>query len=104
MDAIIEWLKPLNTSMIIRYITDLDPLHNPWIIGATVVFVLVSLWLKWYLLLSCTLTLTGFIALVWLVQNIGTDLEHSSDRLFVFVGGGAALVFLFIYMVFMRSD
>jgi hypothetical protein len=48
--------------------------------------------------------LTGFVALVYVVHSTGTDLERSSDSLFIFLGGGAALVFLFIYMVFMRGD
>lgn len=104
MEAIIEWLKPLKTSMIIRYIADLNLLHNPWFIGGALLFILICLWLKWHLLLTCTLSLTGFVALVYLVHNTGTDLERSSDSLFIFVGGGAALVFLFIYMVFMRGD
>lgn len=104
MEAVIEWLKPLNTSMIIRYISELNLMQNPWFIGGSLVFILTCLLLRWYLLLTCTLSLTGFIALVYLVHNTGTDLEHSSDSLFIFVGGGAVLVFLFIYMVFMRSD
>jgi len=104
METIIEWLKPLKTSMIIRYIADLNLLQNPWFIGGAVVFVLACLWLKWHLLLSCTLSLTGFVALVYLVHDTGTDLERSSDSLFIFLGGGVVLVFLFIYMVFMRGD
>jgi hypothetical protein len=104
MEAIIEWLKPLKTSMIINYIADLNLLHNPWFICGSIVFVLLCLWMKWRLLLACTLSLTGFIALVYLVFDTGTDLERSSDSLFIFVSGGAALVFLFIYLVFLRSD
>ena len=104
METIIEWLKPLKTSMIIRYIADMNLLQNPWFICGALVFVLACLWLKWHLLLSCTLSLTGFVALVYLVHNTGTDLEQSSDSLFIFVGGGVVLVFLFIYMVFMRGD
>ncbi|MDY0213127.1 MAG: hypothetical protein RBR06_08990 [Desulfuromonadaceae bacterium] len=104
MEAFIEWLKPLNTSTIIRYISDLNLLYNPWFIIGAVLFIAICLWLKWRLLLSCTLTLAGLIALIYFVRSSGTDLEHSSDSLFIFVGGGTALVFLFIYLVFMRGD
>lgn len=104
MEALIEWLKPLKTSMIIRYIADLNLLHNRWFILGAVAFILICVWLKWHLLLSCTLSLTGFVALVYVVHSTGTDLERSSDSLFIFLGGGATLVFLFIYMVFMRGD
>jgi hypothetical protein len=104
MEALIEWLKPLKTSTIIRYISDLNLLHNPWFIAGAVLFVVVCLWLKWRLLLSCVLALTGLITLVSLVHNSGTDLERSSDSLFIFLGGGTALVFLFIYLLFMRGD
>ena len=104
MEAIIEWLKPLKTSMIINYIADLNLIHNPWFICGAILFIVICLWLKWRLLLTCVLSLTGFIALVYLVFDTGTDLEHSSDSLAIFIGGGVVLVFLFIYMVFMRND
>ncbi|MDD2557566.1 MAG: hypothetical protein RBR43_00335 [Desulfuromonadaceae bacterium] len=104
MEALIEWLKPLKTSMLIRYISDLDLLHNSWFIAGAIFFIVICLLLKWRLLLSCTLTLTGLIALVYVVHSSGTDLEHSSDSLFIFIGGGTVLVFLFVYFVFMRGD
>ncbi len=104
MEALIEWLKPLKTSMIINSITDLDLLRNPWFIAGAILFVVVCMWMKWRLLLSLTMAMTGIIVLLTLVQSSGTDLEHSSDSLFLFLGGGAALVFSFIYLVFMRGD
>lgn len=99
-----DWLQHLQTREIARYVQELDLLHNVWFIIATIVFIAVSLFLKWRLLLSCTLSLAALIALATAVSNRGTSLEQSSDGLFMFIGGGAAVMFFLIYMVFMRGD
>ncbi|MDD3800952.1 hypothetical protein [Desulfuromonas thiophila] len=104
METLLEWLKPLETSVILDYIVALDLVHNPWFIAGALVFVVVSLYLRWHLLLSCTLSLAGLVTLVYFVHEQGTSLDRSSDGLFLFVGGGAAIVFFLIYMVFLRGD
>ena len=104
MDQIMDWLSPLETQHVVNYVLDLDLIHNPWFIAGAIVFIIASLVLKWHLLLSCTLSLAGLIALVTAVHQQGTSLDNSSGSLFMFIGGGAAIIFFLIYMVFLRSE
>ncbi|OQY18025.1 MAG: hypothetical protein B6I36_07950 [Desulfobacteraceae bacterium 4572_35.1] len=104
MDQIPQWMQHLQTKEVIGYINQLDLLHNWWFIAGAVLFVVLCLWLKWRLLLTCTLSLTGLIGLATYISTGNTNLEQSSDGIFIFVGGGAAIMFFFIYMVFMRGD
>ncbi|MDY0191467.1 MAG: hypothetical protein RBR22_12105 [Desulfuromonas sp.] len=104
MDQSIDWMHALQTKEIVGYIQELDLLHNWLFIAAALLFVGVSLLMKWRLLLTCTISLSGLIAITTYVSARGTDLERSSDGIFMFVGGGAVIMFFFIYMLFMRGD
>jgi phosphotransferase system glucose/maltose/N-acetylglucosamine-specific IIC component len=104
MDQSIDWMHALQTKEIVGYIQELDLLHNWLFIAAALLFVVVSLLMNWRLLLTCTISLSGLIAITAYVTARGTDLEGSSDGIFMFVGGGAAIMFFFIYMLFMRGD
>ncbi|MBN2645769.1 MAG: hypothetical protein JXR59_09885 [Desulfuromonadaceae bacterium] len=99
-----EWLKPFETNQIVNTIHELDLLHNGWFIAGAVLFVVICLLMKWRMLLSCVLSITALVTLVYYVNGGNKNLEQSSDSLFLFVGGGAAIVFFLIYMVFFRSD
>lgn len=94
----------LKTQEIVNYINELDLLHNWWFIGGAVLFLAICLFMKWRLLLTTTISLTALIGLITYIGGRGTDLEQSSDGIFIFVGGGAAIMFFFIYMIFMRSE
>lgn len=104
MEEVTDWAHILQTKEIIGYINELDLLHSPWFIAGAILFVLVSLFMKWKLLLSSTISIAALIALATYVGTQGTDVSKSSDGIFVFVGGGAAIMFFFIYMTFMRGD
>ena len=104
MDQFMDWLSLFETQHVVTYVTELDLIHNPWFIAGALLFIIVSLILKWHLLLSCTLSLAGLITLVTVVHQQGTDLDKSSDSLFMFIGGGAIIVFFLIYMVFLRNE
>ncbi len=104
MEEATDWAQALQTQEIIRYINDLDLLHNPWFIGGAVLFVLISLFMKWKLLLTVAISLVALITLTTLVSAQGTDVSKSADGIFIFLGGGAAIMFFFIYMTFMRGD
>lgn len=104
MEEATDWAQALQTQQIIGYINDLDLLHNPWFIAGAVLFVLISLFMKWKLLLTATVSLAALITLTTLVSAQGTDVSKSSDGIFMFLGGGAAIMFFFIYMTFMRGD
>ncbi|MCD6527589.1 MAG: hypothetical protein J7K75_11425 [Desulfuromonas sp.] len=104
MEINTDWIEMLSTDQILTSVHDLDLLHNNWFIAGAVLFVIVSLMMKWHMLLACTLSLTGLIVITSLVHQQGTDVSKSSDGLFIFIGGGAVIVFFLIYMVFMRGD
>lgn len=104
MEEVTDWAHLLETKQIIGYINELDLLHNPWFIAGAVLFVLISLFMKWKLLLTTTITIAALITLVTVVSGQGTDVSKSSDGIFIFLGGGAAIMFFFIYMTFMRGD
>ncbi len=100
----IDWMHVLQTKEIVGYIQELDLLHSWLFIGGAVLFVGISLLMKWRLLLTATISLSALIAMTAYISARGTDLEQSSDGIFMFVGGGAAIMFFFIYMLFMRGD
>jgi hypothetical protein len=104
MEQAIDWAHLLETQQIINYINELNLLHNMWFIAGAVLFIAFSLFMKWRLLLTCTISLSALIALTSFVSGRGTDLGQSSDGLLFFVGGGAAIMLFFIYMLFMRGD
>lgn len=104
MDEATDWAQMLQTKEIIGYINDLDLLHNPWFIGGAILFVLISLFMKWKLLLTSTISLAALISLATYVGTQGTDVSKSADGVLIFVGGGAAIMGFFIYMTFMRGD
>lgn len=104
MEESIDWAHALQTEQIIGLINKLDLLHNPWFIAAAILFVVVSLVMKWRLLLTSTICLAALISLAAYVNTQGTDISKSSDGIFVFISGGAAIMFFFVYMTFMRGD
>lgn len=104
MEQATNWAQLLQTKEIIGYINELDLLHNLWFIVAALLFILISLFMKWKMLLTTTISLAALIVLATYVGNQGTDVSKSSDGIFMFVGGGAAIMFFFIYMTFMRGD
>ena len=104
MEEATDWAHILQTKHIIGYINDMDLLHNPWFIAGAVLFVAISLFMKWKLLLTSTTSIASLITLATFVSTQGTDVSKSSDGIFIFIGGGAVIMFFFIYMTFMRSD
>lgn len=104
MEQATDWAQALQTQQIIGYINELNLLHNPWFIGGAVLFVIICLFMKWKLLLTSTVTIVALITLTTLVSAQGTDVSKSGDGIFMFLGGGAAIMFFFLYMTFMRGD
>jgi hypothetical protein len=62
--------------------------------------------MRWRLLLVTVMSITGFIYLLGYTLSRGTGLEDGmpTDALVVLIGGGAVIVFLAIYLLFIRSD
>ena len=103
MNKFMEWIKPFETKKVVAFIHQLDPLHNVTFMVIVALFIAISLFMKWRLLLSCTISLAALITLTTIISGQGTDVQNS-DSLFMFIGGGAVIMFFLIYMIFMRGD
>ena len=103
-----EWLGYLQTDQVLTFLEELnlgELLYNQWFLGGLAVFVLVTIYLRRYVLLGTVLLLFGFAALVDYTLQQGTQVENiMSDTLLVFVGGGLVLIFAVIYLLFIRHD
>ena len=103
MATFMNWIQQFETSKVVAYIHQLDPLHNTGFLVVVALFVLVCLFMKWRILLSCTISLAALLTLVTMVSEQGTDAQNS-DSMFMFIGGGAVIVFFLLYTVFMRGE
>ena len=109
MASLAELLEDFETSKVIEFLAELDLerlVHNPYILGIIGGLALLCLWMRWRILLATLLSLSGFVWLLSYTLATDTSLEGgiSNDTLLVFVGGGAALVFLAIYLMFVSGE
>ena len=108
-DGIWELLQNLETSKVVSYLQEADLqklIKSPYFLGTTATLAIVSLVMKWRLLLTLVMFITGFVYLLSYTIEQGTDIQGgiTNDTLAVFIGGGAVLVFLAIYLLFIRND
>jgi hypothetical protein len=96
-DKVIDYLKTLNLQELIK---------NPYFLGGTGALGIIAFLMRWKVLLVVILTLAGFVALLSYTLEQGTSLEGgvANDALLVFVGGGAIIVFMVIYLLFIRGE
>ena len=109
LSSFMGYLQQFETAKVLKYLETLnlqELMRNPYFLGGTGALGIVALLMRWRLLLVVILTITGFIALLSYTMEHGTSLEGglASDSLLVFIGGGAVLVFLVIYLLFIRSE
>ena len=73
------------------------------VVGVTAV---IAYLMRWRLLLVVVMSITGFIYLLGYTLSRGVSLDGGmpTDSLMVLVGGGSFIVFLAIYLLFIRSD
>ena len=107
--AVIEFLKQFETKRVMETLQTLDLqelIRNPYFLGSTGTLAIIAFLMRWRLLLTVILAITGFVALLAYTFEQGVSLEGGvgSDSLLIFVGGGAALVFLVIYLLFIRGE
>ncbi len=107
--AIVDFLQRFETAKVIKYLETIniqELMRNPYFLGGTGTLAVIAFLMRWRLLLVVILTISGFVALLSYTLEQGTSLEGglASDALLVFVGGGALLVFLVIYMLFIRNE
>jgi peptidoglycan/LPS O-acetylase OafA/YrhL len=104
-----EFLKNFETSNIIATLQNLnlqELVHSPYFLGGTAALAIICLVMRWRLLLATVLGISGFAWLLsyTLARDTSLDGGIGNDTLVVFVAGGAGLVFLVIYLLFIRSE
>ncbi|PLX87056.1 MAG: hypothetical protein C0614_03355 [Desulfuromonas sp.] len=109
LDGIWELLQNFETTKVVGYLQEADLqklIKSPYFLGSAATLAIVALVMKWRLLLTVVMFVTGFVYLLTYTIEQGTSLEGgiTNDTLAVFIGGGAVLVFLAIYLLFIRND
>ena len=94
---VIAWLQTLNLQELI---------HNPYFLGGAAVLAVIALIMRWRLLMVTILSISGFVWLLSYTMAQDTSLEGgmANETLVVFVFGGTAIVFLAIYLLFIRGE
>lgn len=106
--AVLEWLKNFETQRVFAYIQSLkidEIIHNPWILGAIGAFAVIALIMRWRVLLALILCVSGFVGLVnYTLQNQASVDNLNQQTLTIFVIGGACIIFVVIYLLFIKTD
>ncbi len=107
--AVIKFLQQFETARVMAYIqaTDLNELmQHPYFLTGVGVTAVIAYLMHWRLLLVLVMSITGFIYLLSYTLAQGTSLENGipADALGVLILGGAFIIFVSIYLLFIRSD
>jgi len=108
-DKIISFIKSLQTDQIAGYLQQAEIgklIHHPYFLAVAGTLAIVCLIMKWRTLLTFEIIVVGFAELLNYTFAKGTDLDKGmgSDSLMVFVGFGAVIVGLAIYLLFIKSE
>jgi hypothetical protein len=81
-------------------------MEHPYFLAGVGVTAIFAYLMRWRLLLVVVMTITGFIYLLGYTLAKGVSLEGGmpTDSLMVLIGGGAFIVFLAIYLLFIRNE
>ncbi len=108
LSLIKEFYQYLETERVMAFLKEGnlgELIFNRWFLVGLLVFIGVTVYLRRYVLLATVLALVGFASLVDYTLKRGTAVEGIlSETLLVFVGGGLALTFVIIYLLFIRHD
>ncbi|MDH3453834.1 MAG: hypothetical protein OEL80_01725 [Desulfuromonadales bacterium] len=107
--AVIEFLKQFETSKVMGYIQAMDlkeVMQHPYFLTGVGVTAVIALLMRWRLLLVTVMSITGFIYLLsyTLAQGVSLEKGMPADALMILVGGGSVIVFVAIYLLFIRGD
>lgn len=107
--SFMAYLQKFETAKVIAYLQALnlqELIHNPYFLGGAATLAVIALLMRWRILLATVLTISAFAWLLSYTLAQDTSLEGGmgNDTLIVFVFGGAAIVFLAIYLLFIRSE
>ena len=105
----INFLKQFETTKVMTYIQAMDlneVMKHPYFLTGVGITAVIAYLMHWRLLLVTVMFITGFIYLLSYTLSQGTSLEQGMpvDSLAILVGGGAFIIFLAIYLLFIRSD
>ena len=109
LDTVIEFLQKFQTEKVLAYLQEADMqslMQHPYFLGAVGTLAVIALIMKWRLLLVTVMSITGFAYLLSYTLAQDTSLEGGigNDALVVFIGGGTVIVFLAIYLLFIRGE
>ena len=107
--SVIGFLKQFETAKIMAYIKAMDlktVMEHPYFLAGVGVTAIIAFLMKWRLLLVVVIVITGFIYLLGYTLSKGVSMEGGmpTASLVVLIGGGAVIIFLAIYLLFIRND
>ena len=107
--AVIEFLQQFETTKIMAYVQAMELnelMQHPYFLTGVGVTAVIAYLMHWRLLLVTVMSITGFIYLLSYTLAKGTSLENGipADTLGVLIGGGAFIIFVSIYLLFIRND
>lgn len=108
-NAVIKFLKQFETAKVMEALQSMDlktVMEHPYFLTGVGVAAVVAYLMRWRLLLVVVMSITGFIYLLGYTLAQGTSLEGGmpTESLVVLIGGGSFIVFLAIYLLFIRND
>ena len=78
---------------------------NPWVLGGFAAIVLITYFIGWKAISGFLVGIGGFALVVPLAVGKGTGVEGiAGGGLWILIGGGAAAVALFLFLVFVKSE
>ena len=108
-DQLLNSLRDARTEELLQFFKDSqisELMHSPYFLGVVAIILLICLIMKWRLLLATTVGIVGFAELLAYTTAHDTSLADGlgNESLMVFVGGGAAIVAIVIYLLFIKSE
>lgn len=107
--TVIDFLKQFETTKVMTFVQSMDlneVMNHPYFLTGVGITAVIAYLMHWRLLLVTVMAITGFIYLLSYTLAQGTSLKDGlpADALGVLVGGGSFIVFMAIYLLFIRSD
>lgn len=105
---ITDFLEKFHTQRVVDYLTDLnlqEALQDPLVLAGIAAVALFALYLKKRFIFVTIISATALAWLITFTTEQGTEIEKMNNPiLLIFIGIGVAIVGLFIYFVFIRTD
>jgi hypothetical protein len=102
------FLNKFETGRVLEFLQNMrvgELIHNPWFLGLTGFLAVMALVMRWRLLLAFIVAIAGFAGLTAQVLERGAEIQTlTSESLLIFAGGGVLIIFVFLYLVFIKGD